>query len=86
MLSSMGIVPRLRSVVNIGTMEYSLVPTEQGTMRACCGHMRFLQKEGALEDQRLCFNSTLHIYTPEARVLSDQPQGTACREGNGEDI
>jgi hypothetical protein len=62
MLSSMGIVPRLRSVVDIGTMEYSLAPTEQGTMRACCGHMRFLQKEGALEGQRLCFNSTLFLH------------------------
>jgi hypothetical protein len=59
MLSSMGFVPRLRSVVDIGTMEYSLAPTEQGTMRACCGHMPFLQKEGALEDQRLCFNSNV---------------------------
>jgi hypothetical protein len=39
----------------IGTMEYSLSRTEQGALRACCGHMRFLQKEGALEDQRLCF-------------------------------
>jgi hypothetical protein len=67
----MGIVPRLRSVADIGTMEYSLAPTEQGTMRACCGHMRFLQKEGALEDQRLCFNSTLLNHTPKARVLSN---------------
>jgi hypothetical protein len=84
MLSSMGVVPRLRSVVDIGTMEYSLAPTEQGTMRACCGHMLFLQKEGALEDQRLCFyfkSSQFHTFKAacDSKRFLKQPR-LGCRQ------